>query len=193
MCLYAWLCTYCVSDIVYRNRGDDMHIHILWAGPHTYQEILGFTNDTDHGLYLVTGFHPTYGRTLLYIGETHDQTFCARFSQNDKVDLCDEWFDNSNNLQFYTGRIQKTEGRRNPGNRRRIETIRKAERLLIAAHAPSWNRTGIDGIKKRESKKFDDIHILNWGQYAMLLPEVSGARYGWKEYESITDPVTANW
>ena len=170
-----------------------MHIHILWAGPHTYEEVLDFNENTDHGLYLVTGLHTTYGWTLLYIGETHNQTFRQRFQDYDRVSYGDEWFDNSNNLQFYTGRIQKTKGMRNPRDRKRIETIRKAERLLIAAHAPSWNKVGIDGIRQRESGKFDDIHVLNWGQYAMLLPEVSGARYGWKECESITDSVTANW
>ncbi|MCY4665374.1 MAG: hypothetical protein OXC00_11965, partial [Acidimicrobiaceae bacterium] len=53
-------------------------IHLLWKGPHTYQEVLGMDGDADFGIYQAYGPHPASGtESLLYIGQANDQTFAA--------------------------------------------------------------------------------------------------------------------
>ena len=165
-----------------------MNIHIRWAGPYTYEEVLGLDRDVDYGLYLITGLHPSYGYdALCYIGMADQQTFSKRLKQGDhnwEGDMV--WGDNTAHLQYYLGRVHKEKNTK-PRADKWSTMIKKAERLLISAHLPSWNRQGIGGISEEEAKEFDDIHVFNWGQYATLFPEVSGARHSWAVSKQIEE------
>lgn len=168
-----------------------MNIHIRWDGPYTYEEVLGFDGNADYGLYLITGLHPLYGYgALCYIGIADLQTFSQRFKGPDKKPLGDMvWSDNAVHYQYYLGRVHKIIGSK-PRPAKWSAMIKQAEKLLIAAHTPSWNSQGIGGINQEDTKKFDDIHVFNWGQYATLFPEVSGARHGWTVLEQVEeDPM----
>ena len=65
--------------------------------------------------------------------------------------------------------------------------IDTAEKLLICAHTPHWNAQGVSGIKPEHTDDYDHCHVLNWGTRASLLPEVSGARHAWTEFDSICE------
>ena len=54
------------------------------------------------------------------------------------------------------------------------KSIDLVERLLIYAHEPERNSKGLYSIPDEE---LYDVHILNWGNFGSLLPEVSGLRY----------------
>ncbi len=49
-----------------------------------------------------------------------------------------------------------------------------AERMLIFAHWPAGNSSGVNVFLGEE---YHDTHVFNWGSYRNLLPEVSGSRY----------------
>ena len=49
-----------------------------------------------------------------------------------------------------------------------------AEQLLISVHKPAYNSKSLYAFN---NPKFQDIHILNWGNHKNLLPEVSGLRW----------------
>ena len=139
-----------------------MNIHIRWDGPYTYNEVLGFDGDADYGLYLITGLHPSYGYgALCYIGmvDQGKETFSKRFRQRDRTWLGEVWYDNTAHIRCYLGRVHK-EINTKPRADKWSTMIKKAERLLISAHLPSWNSQGIGGISEEEAKEFDDIHIL---------------------------------
>lgn len=55
-----------------------------------------------------------------------------------------------------------------------------AEKFLIYAHSPAYNSRGLQSIP---GKEFDDVYVLNWGNFGSLLPEVSGNRYSTKFIE----------
>ena len=46
--------------------------------------------------------------------------------------------------------------------------------MLIVAHWPAGNSSGLNVFLGEE---YHDTHILNWGSYRNLLPEISGSRY----------------
>ena len=157
-------------------------IHILWKGPFKYKQMRKLRGKEHVGLYQVYGLHLQYGvNVLLYIGKTLDD-FGNR-QRNDGYD--DPWYDNGAAIRFYTGVVCERKGQRLPLE----DLVHVSERLLIAAHAPASNVQGVSGIKKDESSQYEDYHVFNWGQYASLLPEVSGDRYAWRECFKIGDPM----
>lgn len=165
-------------------------IHLLWKGPHTYQEVCGMRDEAiDYGIYQVQGPHPASGGdTLLYIGQANGETFGKRFGQPDhryEWNPEDPWTDNTEMLRFFTGRIHRTW--RVVDNEKWETYINVAERLLIAAHAPPRNAQGVGGIKRKEAADYEGCHVLNWGNRAFLLPEVSSFRHAWAESERIKD------
>ena len=163
-------------------------IHLLWQGPHELDAILEMTGPTDRGVYQVCGSLPAYGWDALgYIGKAQDQSFADRLRR--RVDnLRDPWAENSADTRIYTGRIHGIEGE-GPDLKERGELIAAAERLLIAAHSPAWNSQGVTELKPEESG-YGHFHVFNWGQYGRLLPEVSGARYGYTVWNRIDeDPL----
>ena len=147
----------------------------------------------DYGLYQVQGPHPASGTdTLLYLGQANRETFGARFSQLDHLQRWnpdDPWTNNAGLLRFFTGRIHPTEDEPQDaiGNELWAEYIVMAERLLISAHSPPWNAQLVKELKYDETETYQDCHVLNWGNRASLLPEVSGIRHAWAEFEGISD------
>lgn len=146
-----------------------MIIHIQWEGPSTLDNISELDNQLrDYGVYQVYGHHPTYGpNSLLYIGQANQQTFYKRLSQEDwELEECD--------FAFFVERLADVEQLSEDIWSQRIEF---AERLLIYAHSPSYNSSG---LQSSLGKEFYDVPVLNWGNYGSILPEVSGNRYSTK-------------
>ena len=175
-------------------RREPARIHLLWKGPHTFEDVLQMDGDTDFGIYQVYGPHPVSGTdSLLYIGQANDQTFGARFTNPDRQEWSPKhalWEDNTALLRFFVGRVHPTRRQRDRGT---IDDelwgtyIDIAERLLICTHAPHWNAQSISGISYEQTDVYDDCHVLNWGTRASLLPEVSGVRLpGPSSSESVT-------
>ena len=178
------------------ERREPTRIHLLWKGPHTFGDVLEMDGDSDFGIYQVYGPHPSSGtESLLYIGQANGQTFAARFTNPDRQlwnpDSDDGlWEDNTALLRFFTGRVHPTQDEQDRGA---IDDelwgtyIDMAEKLLICAHTPHWNAQGVSGINREQTDVFDNCHVLNWGTRASLLPEVSGVRYAFTEFERICD------
>ena len=119
-------------------------IHLLWKGPHTFEDVLSMHGRTDFGIYQVHGPHPISGTdSLLYIGQANDQTFGARFTNPDRQPWGPNdapWGDNTALLRFFVGRVHPTRYQRDRGA---IDDelwgtyIDTAEKLLISAHRSS--------------------------------------------------------
>lgn len=160
-----------------------LQISLHWTGPHSYNDVSEMDEDHDFGLYQIYGIHPVYGvDTLLYIGLANGNTFGSRFRNADRVFMNDDnapWEDNGCGIRIHTGRIHRENTVPTPTDHTWGNWITVAERLLIHAHSPTWNSSSIatppNGNVGRI--RYRDVHILNWGQFGLLLPEVSGARY----------------
>ena len=146
-----------------------MIIHVEWSGPHSFADVKSLTADWDCGVYQIYGGHPVYGsRTLLYIGQADGQSFGTRIPQHKR------FLDNrdSDQLQAYVGRLSC--GGLTPSDDLWHQQIQLTERLLIFAHSPTLNTQKNLGSLSEDLR---DVHVLNWGQHADLMPEVSGARW----------------
>jgi hypothetical protein len=142
-------------------------IQIDWQGPFKLEE-LHLLNDIsqDYGIYQIYSKHIVYGKdVLLYIGKADFQTIGKRISQ-------ENWWDtnDSNHLMIYAGRFA---GESTPDEEQWSYEIDLAEKLLIYVHKPAYNSKSLSSIPI----EIQDIHILNWGDYRDLLPEVSGLRW----------------
>lgn len=149
---------------------ETVHIHVEWSGPHSYAEALALQDEyTDFGVYQIYGSHPVYGSdVLLYIGKADQQTFGKRLGQ-------ENWNyhnQDSSRVMVYVGRLAGYGS--TPRNDDWSRQISLVERLLIYSHWPAGNSSGLNVSFGLE---LHDVHVLNWGQYRDLLPEVSGARY----------------
>lgn len=143
-------------------------IQIEWEGSYKLSELPQLTNEeTDYGIYQVYGWHPVYGNdVLLYIGKAAYQTLGKRISQEDWL-----YTNDSNNHKIYIGRLHGSQ----PLTDEIWSTyIDLAERLLIYTHKPAYNSKSIASLPDKE---LQDIHVINWGHYRALLPEVSGLRW----------------
>ena len=163
-------------------------IHLFWDGPHTYHDVLQLKDKTDYGLYQMVGPN----NTLLYIGKANAETFSERFKHSDRSVWDFEkkpFMDNTRLMRFLTGRIHAGSGwpSDDPDYVMWERAIDLAERLLIAAHGPSWNKQFASGIPEKKAEDFDDCHVLNWGNYGPLLPEVSGVRHSGAARNRIDD------
>jgi hypothetical protein len=152
-------------------------IHISWEGPVSLQAAQNLNDwSRDFGVYQVYGAHPVYGpNVLLYIGRSEKRSFGERFREHQ----C--WLDSNqdkNQLQIYVGRLHTYNS--TPDNQEWERQIREAESLLIYAHGPTANSSGLNATLGED---YFNLHILNWGQYKALLPEVSGARYSTKFWD----------
>jgi hypothetical protein len=160
------------------------HLHVEWKGPHTYEEAQRLKNEeTDYGVYQIYGSHPVYGSdVLLYIGKADEQTFGVRLGQED-------WnFRNqdSERVAVYVGRLHAYSNI--PTVAKWSKHIALVERLLIYSHWPAGNSSGLNVVF---GKDLYPVHILNWGKYRDLLPEVSGSRYS-SQYDTYDDYHTYN-
>jgi len=156
-------------------------IHIQWQGPFSIEEALKLRDeDVDYGIYQVYGANAVYGLgTLLYLGKAQEQTFGQRIKQERWPDW--ELFEGK--VEFYVGRLH---GSSTPSDSLWSKQIALAEALLIAAHKPSHNSSGIGYLSKKLDRALRELHILNWGDFAKLLPEVSGERWSSK-FEYMAD------
>ncbi|HEY1170537.1 MAG TPA: hypothetical protein VGH19_04135 [Verrucomicrobiae bacterium] len=145
-------------------------IHINWDGPFTLKDVTSLNKPHDYGVYQVYGPNPTHGRVeLLYIGLAHKVTFSVRIPKHT------DWISytrDSSQASIYIGRLSGIE---TPENMIWERQIVLAERLLIHAHYPTYNRQK-DSVTC--APEFPNLHIFNWGRHRDLLPEVSGARFG---------------
>lgn len=167
-------------------------IHLLWAGPHTLEDVLEMRGASDYGIYQVYGPHPANAtESLLYIGKARDQTFGDRFADADRQEWYpDGWGDNTALFRFFVGRVLPTQDDQQLGaidDDRWAKYIDSAEVLLIYVHAPNWNSQGIHTLTTERSADSDDIHVFNWGTRASLLPEVSGARHTETLFEQLCE------
>lgn len=146
---------------------DEKIIHVEWEGPFSHEGLKSLNSDWDYGVYQIYGTHTVYGAgVLLYIGMAAKQTFGVRIPQ-------EGWPSNQdgNRVEIYVGRLS---GSTTPENEEWNKQISQVENLLIYAHAPATNSKNIQAIRERD---FRNIHVLNWGQFRNLLPEVSGHRW----------------
>ncbi|MBO0602521.1 hypothetical protein I2483_12715 [Sporosarcina sp. E16_3] len=143
-------------------------IHIDWTGPYLLTNITDLMDEEiDYGIYQIYGKHPVYGsNVLLYIGKADFQTLGKRISQ-------ENWWDtnDSSTIMIYAGRLA---GECTPEESNWSKEIDMAEKLLIYVHKPAYNSKNLSNIPEMDLK---DVHILNWGSYRALLPEVSGLRW----------------
>jgi len=151
--------------------GNEELIHIQWCGPLTMEKVGDLGGDTDYGVYQVYGKHPVYGsKALLYIGKARDQTFSDRLSQQEWKD----WYFEEGKIEIHVGRLS---GLATPSDEVWAAQIDKVEALLILACKPARNASMIRGISEDRDKSLQQVHVLNWGDYAALPPEVPGSRW----------------
>lgn len=145
------------------------YIHVQWDGPYSYKDAVQLKGNADYGVYQIYGSHPIYGSdVLLYIGKAEIQTFGKRLSQ----EIWDYHNQDSGRIAVYVGRI--ADYKAPPGEEEWNQAITVVERLLIYSHWPAGNSSGLNAAFGDE---LHNLHVLNWGAYRDLLPEVSGARY----------------
>ena len=150
---------------------DIKYIHIQWQGPLSLADVLNLTNEQkDYGVYQIYMAHPLYGRSALtYVGRSARRSFGIRFKDHRS------WIEanaDGNKAEIYVGRL--FDEMPPTSDKAWEELIIAAERLLIYAHAPASNSSGLN-VEFDES--YYNVHILNWGNYGQLQPEVSGARW----------------
>ena len=178
-----------------------MIINLHWRGPHSYNDVLKMDGGHDYGLYQIYNTHPVYGNdTLVYIGLANIDTFSERFRNGyKKMNECSApWENNGKRIRVHTGRIHVHRNEKPPSNTVWENRIILAERLLIFAHTPALNSQYVNSCPSGRVGKINyrDVHVLNWGQYGLLLPEVSGARHT-REDDSVfnrlnDDPLELN-
>ena len=114
---------------------------------------------------------------MLYIGKASKQTFAKRLKQQTG------WISHQDfgELKIYIGRLSGYHG--TPTVKDWEEQIDLVEKLLILAHMPAYN--GPKSINPGDPR-LRELHILNWGCYRSLLPEVTGRRYS-SEFDDETD------
>lgn len=149
-------------------------INIVWESiPFTEEAIAELNKNIDKGLYQIYGRHNAYGKNvLLYIGKTY-----ATFSQRLKKRF--EFLESSSIPEcIRIGRITKSTYDHEELGWDELEwdnMIALSETLLIIAHTPAFNKVNNSGLMKHEDPN-SNIHILNWGDFGDLLPEVSTIR-----------------
>ena len=144
-------------------------IHLQWEGPLTIDQAEAKRGAEDYGIYQFYGHHPAYGRdALLYLAKAQDRRFGVRIAEYH----LGEW---DNITSIHLGRI--SDAGRQPSAEDWGKLIEQVESLLIYAHKPSFNAKSIKNI---DHSALESLHVLNWGDFRSLLPEVSGERFTMK-------------
>ena len=148
---------------------DEIIVHIQWSGPYSFVEASRFQDlRMDYGVYQFCGPHTVYGRdVLLYLGKAARQTFGVRIQQEG----WERWQEANGSVRVFLGRLSAGSTPQNDLWNREIDL---AERLLIQAHRPAHNASG---LYRTRDPDIERLHVLNWGDRGALLPEVSGARW----------------
>ncbi len=147
-------------------------IHIQWQGPFKLSKIKAIKDESkDYGVYQIYGAHRVYGtNVLLYIGKANKQTFAQRIGQEE----WDIWEYNEGKVVIRLGRLV---GEQTPSDKQWENQIDLAEVLLINAHKPAQNASNIGELSQLRDKALRNVHVLNWGDFGALMPEVSGDRW----------------
>lgn len=151
-------------------KNETVQFNVQWEGPLSYENAEKLKNlSIDYGVYQIYGAHPVYGsNVLLYIGKANQHTFGEHLGR----EACNFHNQDSGQVTIYVGRLS---GYKVPiSNVAWSEQIALVERLLIYSHWPAGNTLGLNDAF---DENLYDIHVLNWGKYRNLLPEISGARY----------------
>lgn len=164
-------------------------IHILWDGPHSFEDATRLDGEQDYGVYQIYGCHTVYGSdALLYIGKAVKQTFGKRIKE-EKEPWKYNW--DARRIAVYVGRVITDSLSTVKTHEQWADWVGAAEELLIYAHAPACNSKNIQSI----NYKLLPFHVLNWGSFRDLLPEVSGHRWTYKndvgDWETITPHTLA--
>ncbi len=149
-------------------------IFLDWEGPFTTDELEDLNDPRiDYGLYQVYGTHPLYGEeVLLYLGATGGgRTFGTRIAEEQT------YWETEEDFQPLVVYVARHMGVVTPSNGDWEEEMDLALRLLIFAHAPVFNAREVAASPDDDLK---EVHVVNWGQYLDLAPEVSGRRYLYK-------------
>jgi hypothetical protein len=148
-------------------------IYLEWDGPYSFDDLEELQDETcDYGIYQVYGMHPVYGaEVLLFLGKTEDRTFGAQLTEEQPYWEAESDFQPIN---IFVGRLA---GQVTPNGDVWAREIDAAARLLAYAHLPVFNGRELGSAPDEDLK---EIHIINWGNYMDLAPEVSGARWLYK-------------
>ena len=147
-----------------------------WRGPHSSEEAFALQGPSDYGIYQLYVTHPVHGPdALVYIGLANDRTFGERLASHNIASIGHEWEDNGVGIRIHTGRFHLVENETPPSDDDLGDLIAQVEYLLIYAHSPPWNANYVRDPPA--DPLYHGLHVLNWGQYGRLLPEVSGGRF----------------
>jgi hypothetical protein len=149
-------------------------IHLEWEGPYTFEECKKLNDeDCDYGIYQIYGPHHCVGPdVLLYTGKADLNTFSARINEHEKYyqQFCSYF----KKINIYIGRLA---GNKTPSNNERSNQIDLTEKILIFSHKPPHNAKEVKWLSIKKEPMLRKIHVLNWGNYKNLFPEVSGHRW----------------
>ena len=143
-------------------------IYIQWEGPLNIEDLKNLQDEKkNYGVYQIYGNHPAYGDgVLLYIGKADQQQLGTRIPQHNLED----WTSDPNKLEVYIGRLL---GHDTPSDEEWSKMIAVAEAILIYAHAPAYNSSGLNDVKK----DIENYQIFNFGAFRQLAPDCSGKRW----------------
>ena len=145
-----------------------MLVEVEWIGPFPMKALLSRAlPDFQVGLYQIYGPHNCYGRDqLLYIGMS-ESGLRGRLLQHN-------WLGNERGSEssFHLGRIGRLDGKEVADA---TPIVHLVERLLIYAHVPAYNSQSIRDLGVNDPVR--ELHVLNWRNHGVLMPEVSGIRW----------------
>jgi len=162
------------------NRKENIAVHkieIEWEGPFKVEEVINKMTDegespeygNDYGLYQIYGDHTTNKEdTLLYIGETTEQTFSDRLYQHK-----DEWIVREKNggkdFKVYVGRIYdpKRHKKENAWSKWK-EDVLVAEKIIIYIYSPNYNSSG---VANPPELKHSEVRLIHAGERGALKSE----------------------
>lgn len=153
--------------------------HLLWE-KFNWQELdLEKLKEKKHkGVYQIYGTHHVYGKdSLLYIGQTKEQTFGQRLNPDQHWDFNVNHFTEISDI--YIGMLLD----RDDADRKKYNfIIDDIEYLLINSHCPAFNSTNLKGLKEHKPK--NEFIIINWGNYGQMLPEISTLKFSSKYWDN---------
>jgi hypothetical protein len=145
-------------------------LYLEWDGVYGFDELHELDDEScDYGVYQIYGMHPVYGaEVLLYIGKAQDQTFAKKLGEERA------YWEAEGDFQPMSLCVGRLAGAVTPSQEDWRAQIDQAARLLVYAHAPVFNGRGLASLPDEDLK---ELHVVNWGGYMDLSPEVSGARW----------------
>jgi hypothetical protein len=152
-------------------------VNIQWdVIPFNQAEIAQLNTKKDKGVYQIYGRHNAYGKNaLLYIGQADN--FSVRLKN--RYEFVES---SATPTMIRVGRIVTSTVAGESLDFDITEwdhIINLVEELLIRAHSPALNQKNNKGLAEHEILE-NCIHVLNWGDFGDLLPEVSTIKNSFK-------------